>query len=86
MVFELNSLDLCFIGLIGFSSLISFFKGLVRELSALANWIVAIWFGFLFHQPMASVLFKNIQPLSLRLIVGFFTIFCAGSDHRHYVE
>lgn len=75
MLTQFNWLDLGCIVLIFFSTLLSGYKGLVKELSSLANWVVSIWFGFVFYQPVASYLFEGIQPELLRYAIGFFIVF-----------
>jgi len=77
MALTFNIFDLGCIALIILSVFIGFSRGLVRELSTLANWVMSIWFGGSLYKVVANQLPDIIQPETLRFIVGFFIV--AGS-------
>lgn len=75
MLTQLNWLDYCLLGLICFSSFIGFARGLVQELSSLANWVLGVWSGFIFYDIVADYLPEIVQPAKIRYLVGFFLVF-----------
>ncbi len=74
-LYTLNWMDYCCMACIGCSTIIGLSKGLVKELSSLANWIIATWLGFLFYQPMSTQLPDIVQPQLIRFVLGFLVIF-----------
>jgi membrane protein required for colicin V production len=77
MLIQLNWLDYSCIGLIAFSAIIGYLRGLVREISSLTHWIVGLWCGFVFYDVMSEQLPDLIQPQEVRYVLGFFVIFGA---------
>lgn len=75
MFTALTSLDFFCMGLIGFSMIMGYSRGLVQELSTIANWLIAIWFSFVFHQSVGQNLPKSIQPEEVRLLLAFALVF-----------
>jgi membrane protein required for colicin V production len=72
---QFNWLDYIFLGLIGFSILMSLARGFVRELCSLFNWVVATWWGFYGYKVIAEKLPPFIESPSLRGVLGFVLIF-----------
>ena len=62
--------DYIIITLIAVSTVISLFRGFVRESLALAGWILAIWVSMMFMHPMAIFLnpYLNLPPSILSLV------------------
>jgi membrane protein required for colicin V production len=77
MLMQFNWLDFCFIGLITFSALIGFIRGLVQELSSIANLALSLWSGIIFYESIGERLPDIIQPAEVRYVIGFFIGFAA---------
>lgn len=61
---NLNYIDLAFIGIIGISTIIAFFRGLITEALSLLVWIVAFWGAAYFSQDVAAMLPDQLNSLS----------------------
>jgi membrane protein required for colicin V production len=68
-------IDWCILGVLGVSTLISVFRGLVREVLSLVAWLLAGWLSLRFSTK-AGVLLENFIPVpSARIIVAGAIIF-----------
>lgn len=68
-------LDYVVIAIIGFSVLLSLMRGLVREILALAAWIIAFVAAWLFAGQLAAWMPMEIPGEELRWLAGFATVF-----------
>jgi membrane protein required for colicin V production len=66
--------DLAIIAIIGLSVLTGLIRGFVKELIALAVWILAFWLAFHYAPSLDPWLQKYIQDKTARLITGFILI------------
>jgi membrane protein required for colicin V production len=71
----LNWADVTIVGIIALSTLISFFRGLVKEILSLATWIIAFVIAFKFFDSLANYFVPYIQTTSLRRAIAFAIIF-----------
>jgi membrane protein required for colicin V production len=71
----LNWVDFTIIGIVAISTLISFFRGLVKEILSLATWLIAFLVAFKFFDGLAKYLTPYIQTDSLRRAIAFAIIF-----------
>ena len=69
--------DYTVIAIVGISILMSVIHGLVRELLALASWVVAFVVAQSFAANVASLLPAALENPSLRLLAGFLGVFFA---------
>jgi len=69
--------DLAVIVIVGLSVLLSLIRGLVREVLALAAWVVAFLAANLMAGQIAPLLPAAISTEELRLLVGFAGVFVA---------
>ena len=53
---NLNYIDIAIIGIIGLSTIIAFFRGLITEALSLVVWVVAFWGAAYFSQDVAEML------------------------------
>lgn len=74
-LFQLNIADYIIIAVIIISTLISLIRGFFKELISLAIWILGIWVAIKFHATFAEVFAPYISNISLRLIIGFASLF-----------
>lgn len=70
-------IDYAVLAIIGISVLLSIIHGFVRELLALASWIVAFVVAQTFATHVAPLLPTALSNPSLRLLVGFLCVFLA---------
>lgn len=68
-------IDYAVLAIIGLSVLLSVIHGLVRELMALASWIVAFMVAQIYAADVAPVLPAAISNQSLRLLAAFLGMF-----------
>ena len=68
-------LDYVVLAIIGFSVLLSLIRGLVREILALAAWIIAFVAAWLFASQLAAWMPTEIPGEELRWLAGFATVF-----------
>lgn len=61
---NLNYIDIAIIGIIGLSTIIAFFRGLITEALSLLVWIIAFWGAAYFSQDVASMLPGQLNSLS----------------------
>lgn len=69
--------DYAVLAIIGISVLLSIIHGLVRELLALASWIVAFMVAQIYATAVAPLLPAAIPSESLRLLAAFLAVFLA---------
>jgi len=68
-------IDIIILVIIGISSLIGVFRGLVKEALSLASWFAAIVVGTLFSAQLADLMVNLINNASLRRIAAFAILF-----------
>lgn len=69
--------DYAVIAIVGFSILLSVIHGLVREILALASWVVAFVVAQMYATEAASLVPAALTNPSLRLFAGFLVVFVA---------
>jgi membrane protein required for colicin V production len=67
--------DYVIIGIIGLSSLVSLFRGFVREAFSLAAWILAFWVSWTFFRDLAGHLEQWLTVQSMRMGAAFAILF-----------
>lgn len=73
----MNWVDLLILGLIGLSTVISLFRGFVKESFSLATWIIGLWIALVFADELAALLEPWIPVPSVRVIGSFAILFLA---------
>ena len=68
---NLAYLDWAILAILGISTLLSCFRGFVREALALGSWVVAIIVARWFADPVAGQLAQVIEVASVRQVVAF---------------
>ncbi len=71
----MTSFDYAVLAIIGLSVLLSMMRGLVREILALAGWIVACFVAKIYTVQLAQILPPSIPTESLRLLAAFLILF-----------
>lgn len=67
-----NWADLFILAVVGISAVLSLFRGLVREVLALAGWIAACWVALAWSGPLAPALTGSLSlPPSARVALTF---------------
>ncbi len=69
--------DYAVVAIVGFSILLSVIHGLVREILALASWVVAFVVAQMYATEAASLVPAALTNPSLRLFAGFLVVFVA---------
>ena len=69
--------DYSVLAIVGFSVLLSVIRGLVREVLALAGWVVAFVVASLFAEDAAALISRDVPGDALPLLVGFAGVFLA---------
>lgn len=67
--------DLIIVGIISISTLISLFRGFVKESISLATWILAGMIALHYMDVMASLLEASIASITLRMAAAFVILF-----------
>ena len=67
--------DYSVLAIVGFSVLLSVMRGLVREVLALAGWVVAFIVASLFTEDAAALISRDVPGEALPLLVGFAAVF-----------
>jgi len=67
--------DFSIIAIVGVSSLVSLFRGLVREAISLFGWVAAFWVASTFMEPVAGALAGYVEAPALRGPAGFVVLF-----------
>ncbi len=60
----LNYIDVAIIGIIGLSTVIAFFRGLITEALSLLVWVIAFWGAAYFSQDVAAMLPDQLNSIS----------------------
>ena len=71
----MNWADFAIIGIISASTVISLFRGFVREFLSLAAWIVAFWAASFFLEPVSMIFEDAIPSVTVRAVLAFVGIF-----------
>lgn len=84
----MNGADLVILVLLVLSSLVGLFRGLVKEVLSLVNWVVALAVAFLFKSPLAEALpfSASTNPVIRELAAAallFFAILILGAILAH---
>ena len=66
--------DYAVIAVVGLSVLLAVFRGVVREIAALAGWAAAFILSGMFAQPLAQELPAALSPL-LRAVIAYLVLF-----------
>src|SRR5271169_4883004 len=67
--------DWAVLAIIGISVIVSVLRGLVRELLALASWVVALFAARYFTPVVAPWFLKTVPDETLRLLVAYLAVF-----------
>ncbi|MBI1965823.1 MAG: CvpA family protein [Betaproteobacteria bacterium] len=70
--------DYVVLAIAGISVLLSVIRGLVREVLALAGWVVAFVAASLFAEDAAALVSRDVPGEALPLLVGFAAVFIAA--------
>ncbi|MCU0868068.1 MAG: CvpA family protein [Burkholderiales bacterium] len=70
----MNSFDLTVLAILGLSMLLGVLRGLVKELMAIAGWIVAGLAAKMFAGSVAAAIPQTLQPEPLRWAAGFVVV------------
>lgn len=72
----MNWADYCIIGVLALSVLMGLLRGFIGEVLALACWIAAFWFAWVFG-PQLGAAFTAIDTPSVRVLLGYAICFVA---------
>lgn len=73
----LNWVDLVILGIILFSTLVSFIRGFIREALSLTIWVVALYLAYVYSGWVAKQYLGGIEQQNIRIVVAFLLIFFA---------
>jgi membrane protein required for colicin V production len=73
----MTAFDYVVLTVVGLSVLLSVWRGAIRELFALAAWIVAFFVAQIYGPGVAALLPGTIENASMRLLVGLVIVFLA---------
>jgi membrane protein required for colicin V production len=73
----MTGFDIAVLAIVALSTLFAFFRGVVRELIALASWIVGIVLALAFQDELAAVLPGFASAPAARHVIAFALIFVA---------
>lgn len=84
----MNGADLIIFVLLAISSLVGLFRGLIKEVLSLVNWVLALGVAFLFKSQVAEILplSDSVGPVVRELVAGaalFFTTLLLGAILAH---
>jgi membrane protein required for colicin V production len=68
---DLAHLDWIIIGVLSLSTLLSIFRGFVREALALGSWVIAIIVARWFVDPLSAMLAPVISQSAIRMLVAY---------------
>lgn len=81
-------IDGVFIAVIILSSLVSLWRGFVREALSLATWVLAFWLGWAFSDQAAPWFGRWLDTPSLQTVAGFallfFVVLLVGAMINHF--
>lgn len=66
--------DIGVLVVLGLSMLVGVMRGLVREVMAIAAWVIAVFLARQYAPVVANWLPAALQPAGLRLVAGFFCV------------
>ena len=66
--------DYVIVGIVGLSVLLAVFRGVIREITALAGWVAALMLSGLFAQELAQLLPASLSQ-TLRSVIAYMGIF-----------
>jgi len=74
----MNGADLVILTLLAISSLVGLFRGLVKEVLSLVNWVLALGVAFLFKSQIAEILpfSDSVGPVVRELVASAVLFFC----------
>lgn len=70
MIVVLNEIDWCIMGVIIISTVISLWRGFIKEILSLVIWVVAVVVAWLFGGSFASYISPSVQPEWLRVAIS----------------
>ena len=73
--YSFNWVDYSILGIIVFSTVVSFFRGFLREAVSLVVWVVGILVAMKFANPMQHYLISWIDSTTLRYVIVFTALF-----------
>lgn len=65
------------IGIVAFSVIVSFFRGILRELVSLITWVVALLLALRFAQVLGNDIAEHFASPMIRYVIGFVIVFLA---------
>ncbi|MCC6206641.1 MAG: CvpA family protein [Gammaproteobacteria bacterium] len=68
-------LDIVVIAVLALSTLLSLFRGVVKEVISLAVWVLSFWLAFRYSYPVSSTLEGAVPYESVRMGTAFLLIF-----------
>lgn len=71
----LNIADCIIVAVVAISTLISLFRGFLKECISLCIWAVGFWAAIRFHHAVAVILEPYIKNANLREIAGYLVVF-----------
>jgi membrane protein required for colicin V production len=71
---QLSGVDYAILSIIGVSVVTGLFRGVVKEIMALAIWVIALWAASRYSSFLAAYLKPYIQQTEIRAIVGFISL------------
>jgi membrane protein required for colicin V production len=71
---SLQWMDIFILSVIGVSSILGLFRGLVREVVSLVGWVVAGWVAFKFAGPVGEHFGSVVSVPSLRMALAFIAL------------
>lgn len=71
----MHAADLIILGVLGFSLVVGFVRGFVREGLALIGWVLAIYLARSYNEPMAAWLAQWVSTPSIRLLMAYASLF-----------
>jgi len=75
VVNSLNWVDYSIIAVIAFSTIISFFRGFLREAVSLVVWVVGVLVALKFAGPVSGLFKSWVSSPSLRYVIAFIALF-----------
>ena len=73
----MTSFDYAVLAILGISILLSMMRGLVREILALASWVIAFFVAKFYTLELAPLLPQSIPSESLKFLAAFIILFLA---------
>lgn len=74
----MNWADICIIGVIAISVLISIFRGFVREILSLVAWVAAFWVAAKLALPASDLLEPYLSVPTARVVLAFIGVLVAA--------